>query len=406
MAREILKPEEFEECLKIAEGHLESAEILFKAGLYRDSISRSYYAFFDIMTFLLALKGFLPKTHGGALQLFGLYFIKTGIFSKEYGPRIKQLMERRQEADYEWKAEFTGEEAKEALEEAKEFIQVVKEKKEEIFKNQKSQKGFGVIGIIFVVLAVALIGLGGGYVYLNQKEKKLIPQEKEITQLEKTLQPEEKKQLEEKKSEITPSPESVTPTILDSDNDGLSNEEEKELGTDPNNPDTDGDGYLDGEEVTHGYNPKDLGKFEPSFGNAIADWKVYRNEEYGYEVKFPNNWTIEDLEPIIDEVNNIPSRISIQGDSKEFHIEVSPDIKRAEFYKITPGRQGEIQIAGKILAKIVSFNGGNIEESGYVSPSVWIYFIKNNLAYFIELTPTNEISGVFDQILSTFRFLD
>lgn len=35
----------------------------------------------------------------------------------------------------------------------------------------------------------------------------------------------------------------------DSDGDGLSDEEEAKLGTDPNNPDTDGDGLLDGEEV-------------------------------------------------------------------------------------------------------------------------------------------------------------
>lgn len=66
----------------------------------------------------------------------------------------------------------------------------------------------------------------------------------------------------------------------DSDGDGLSNEREKTLGTDPNNPDTDhdglldgaevdtyhtnplkadtdGDGYSDGQEVWHGTNPLD-----------------------------------------------------------------------------------------------------------------------------------------------------
>jgi outer membrane protein OmpA-like peptidoglycan-associated protein len=35
----------------------------------------------------------------------------------------------------------------------------------------------------------------------------------------------------------------------DHDNDGLTKREEQELGTDPNNPDTDGDGLMDGEEV-------------------------------------------------------------------------------------------------------------------------------------------------------------
>jgi len=43
----------------------------------------------------------------------------------------------------------------------------------------------------------------------------------------------------------------------DDDEDGLSNQSEAELGTDPDNPDTDGDGLNDGQEVNqHGTNPK------------------------------------------------------------------------------------------------------------------------------------------------------
>lgn len=43
--------------------------------------------------------------------------------------------------------------------------------------------------------------------------------------------------------------------FLDSDQDGLSDQEEQSYGTDPNNPDTDDDGYTDGAEVISGYNP-------------------------------------------------------------------------------------------------------------------------------------------------------
>lgn len=42
---------------------------------------------------------------------------------------------------------------------------------------------------------------------------------------------------------------------VDSDHDGLSNDEEARLGTDPNNPDTDGDGYKDGDEISAGFDP-------------------------------------------------------------------------------------------------------------------------------------------------------
>ena len=41
----------------------------------------------------------------------------------------------------------------------------------------------------------------------------------------------------------------------DWDNDGLNNKEESFWGTDPNKPDTDGDSYLDGEEVVSGHDP-------------------------------------------------------------------------------------------------------------------------------------------------------
>lgn len=42
---------------------------------------------------------------------------------------------------------------------------------------------------------------------------------------------------------------------LDSDNDGFPDPDERKFGTDPFNPDTDSDGYSDGEEITRGYNP-------------------------------------------------------------------------------------------------------------------------------------------------------
>jgi hypothetical protein len=50
-------------------------------------------------------------------------------------------------------------------------------------------------------------------------------------------------------------------STLDSDNDGLTDYQEINIyHTDPHNPDTDGDGYLDGAEVNAGYNPLGPGK--------------------------------------------------------------------------------------------------------------------------------------------------
>lgn len=49
---------------------------------------------------------------------------------------------------------------------------------------------------------------------------------------------------------------------VDSDNDGLTDQQEIPYGTDLNNPDTDGDGFKDGGEVKNGYNPMGSGKLE------------------------------------------------------------------------------------------------------------------------------------------------
>lgn len=65
-------------------------------------------------------------------------------------------------------------------------------------------------------------------------------------------------------SSVTNSTNTVVPNVnvgttpaslVDSDHDGLSNDLESLYTTDPSNPDTDGDGYKDGEEVANGYDP-------------------------------------------------------------------------------------------------------------------------------------------------------
>ena len=49
-------------------------------------------------------------------------------------------------------------------------------------------------------------------------------------------------------------------TAVDSDSDGLTDDQEALYGSDPKNSDTDGDTYLDGAEVTNGFNPNGEGQ--------------------------------------------------------------------------------------------------------------------------------------------------
>lgn len=68
-------------------------------------------------------------------------------------------------------------------------------------------------------------------------------------------------------------------SVEDSDHDGIADMNEAYYRTDPSNPDTDGDGYLDGEEIVSGFSPtkKDAGEREKksnitdSFANHVLE---------------------------------------------------------------------------------------------------------------------------------------
>ncbi len=85
---------------------------------------------------------------------------------------------------------------------------------------------------------------------------------------------------------VSPFSTTVTPGV-DSDSDGLTDVEETIVyGTDPHLPDTDGDGFLDGNEVFHRYNPN---------GTAPADLLgaklVQLLEASSYGLSYPMKWT-------------------------------------------------------------------------------------------------------------------
>ena len=85
--------------------------------------------------------------------------------------------------------------------------------------------------------------------------------------------------------------------MIDSDQDGLSDDMEKRLGTNPNDEDTDKDGYADGVEINNGYNPMGVGKLKQPLApidQAIAGNKVLGQPKT--EGKKVNNLSITKVE--------------------------------------------------------------------------------------------------------------
>ena len=143
------------------------------------------------------------------------------------------------------------------------------------------------------------------------------------------------------KIDLSPGPDHGTADIsfeldADWDNDGLNNKEESFWGTDPNNSDTDGDSYLDGEEVTSGHDPlipaPDDKIFTDNLTDRVSKLALAGLYEGSLKPSSPNyEQSLNDLalaavDTVVAELSgNIdPNRLRVADDSKlnqEFYIE-------------------------------------------------------------------------------------
>ena len=103
---------------------LKSAETLLTAGLYRDAMSRTYYAVLHYARALLATKGCFPKSHHGVMQLFSQHFIKTGVIAIETGRILARQQKFREESDYTVESRFSPEAIETEIADARHFREV------------------------------------------------------------------------------------------------------------------------------------------------------------------------------------------------------------------------------------------------------------------------------------------
>lgn len=85
----------------------------------------------------------------------------------------------------------------------------------------------------------------------------------------------------------------LPPAGLDADSDGLSDVEERLFGTDPHNQDTDGDSFLDGNEVFHLYNPGGTAPVRLLDSNLV---RIYEGT-VGWVISIPAPWTMAQADP-------------------------------------------------------------------------------------------------------------
>ena len=155
-------------------------------------------------------------------------------------------------------------------------------------KSAKAPMDLGILKKALMALLGVLFGYGGWFAY----GKFVASRDAEDAKLPPFESPSEVNNEQKNESASTaPTTTEVAQNViqsatLDTDMDGLTDEEEKKLGTDPNKPDTDGDlvpdmdearvwmtnplkadsdgdGYIDSAEIIKGYNPNGEGKFAP-----------------------------------------------------------------------------------------------------------------------------------------------
>lgn len=73
---------------------------LAENGMWDFVANRLYYSLFHAILALLINDGHKTSTHGGLIAIFGLHYVKTGVFSSDDGKTLTRLENLREEADY------------------------------------------------------------------------------------------------------------------------------------------------------------------------------------------------------------------------------------------------------------------------------------------------------------------
>ncbi|MFH0854337.1 MAG: PsbP-related protein [bacterium] len=129
-----------------------------------------------------------------------------------------------------------------------------------------------------------------------------------------------------------------------------------------------------------------------------SDWKTYRNEEYGFELKYPKEWYIDNTRSSLDE---IVFDIGIETCESRESIEINKNInnitydqlreQKIKFYELSTLSISDLIIDGEKAVKIETSEFGLTR----------IFFLHSKLMY--EITTGGRME---ESILKTFRFIN
>jgi len=127
------------------------------------------------------------------------------------------------------------------------------------------------------------------------------------------------------------------------------------------------------------------------------EWQTYTDDVYRYSFEYPPDFLITDY--------SATERRNIKLSKDNYEVMVRAGKQKENPYFLDQESVGETQMGG-LTARLFKFPNGFCEVGTCTSPFVAVVAYKGDYRYVMEFYQTTEITGVYQQILSSFRFLD
>jgi hypothetical protein len=183
----------------------------------------------------------------------------------------------------------------------------------------------------------------------------------------------------------------------DEDQDGLTDEEEKLVGTNPKINDSDKDTYLDGEEVDNYYSPLQKGAVRVDEDSFVA---TYENKRNGYKLIYPKQWLVGPLDELTQKdvmftssfnefVNVLIETKSAEQSVEDWYLEQAPSVTAVE------------------LKKYENYNELAVVES---PDAFTVYFGKGTMVYILNynigLSEKASYPALFGMMINSFEIFE
>jgi len=103
------------------------AKALKSSQFWNGAVNRLYYTCYHIVSALLIKDGINASTHNGVRSQFFKFYVKTEKLDRKFSILYSDLMNKRQESDYDDFQEFQQEDIEPLFEDVQEFIETIKE---------------------------------------------------------------------------------------------------------------------------------------------------------------------------------------------------------------------------------------------------------------------------------------